>query len=230
MSFGCDADYLPIVHRAGLTDATYFEWSSDDLIPEVKQEADKLAEIDDRDPAIANVMPSDKYLRKELLKGFYRDAILSQALKMPLAVDQQLCGFIAKKRTASFAQYAPSMPLAFYDRWIALDLPDFTGYSWEQIHSLHESPEGNDFRRMVERLSSQVESALPESPSQVDLNDLVDKAFSKEIIAELRARRTGLASTSASLALNLIPYGSAISAIKDVVDFGRDSTSWVSLL
>lgn len=230
MSFGCDADFFPILHRAGLNDATYFEWSSDELIPEIKRETDRLAESDNRDLGLTDVLPNDPYLKKELLKGFYRDAVLAQEIKTPFAIDFHLSPFLNRKRELGWKGGMPSVPLRFLDHWIKLNLPDFSEFAWSEIHELHESPSGEDFRRLVERITQQVEDAMSTSATQSDIDNLVSEAFSTELLKELRPRRATLSSATANLLLNFVPIGPLISGAKDYLTVGRDATSWISLL
>ena len=149
MAFGCNADFLPIIHKAGLTEATYFEWIRRELKQEYVEQTDALGEADCRRAEFADTLPADTYLRMGLLKGFYRDAVVAGDLCVPFAVGHHFAGFLAKKRDEASVRMSENVAFSFLGIWIELNLPNFANYSWEQIHELHESPRGDDFRRMV---------------------------------------------------------------------------------
>lgn len=230
LSFGCNADFMPIIHRAGLEEATYFEWTRRQLTREREELTTKLGDTDLHDNELANTLPDDQFLRKNLLKGFYHDAALSQDLGVPLAVDHHFEGFLKLKHTRDAATVQQNIPLVFLRRWLNMNLPDFSSYRWEQIHELHESPRGEDFRRMVENLTAKVTELMPHSPSSEELRELVSHAFSEVLLRELRPRVATGTGTAVDVALNLIPYGSIASIGKDLAALGRDNTSWISLL
>jgi hypothetical protein len=229
-SFGCNADFKPVLHRAGLEDATYFEWKSGELIPELKRQTEELAEVDYRDPELEDLLPPQSFLRKELLKGFYRDAVLAHVLRMPFGVDHHLAGFLNYKRRHHPEGNLPAISNVLFDHWLGLELPDFSSYSWQEVHELHETDVGNDLRRMVERVCTSVSNAVPDNPTEDDVRDLVQQAFSQELLSELRAQRTGVGKTTINLVLNFVPYGSVLSTMLEASSFVSQRTSWISLL
>jgi hypothetical protein len=229
-SYGCNADFKPILHRAGLNGATYFQWLFGDLVPELKQQTDRLAAVDLEDDGLLSSLPEQPFLQKELLKGFYRDAVIAHENHMTLGIDRHMAAFLEWKRSHAGGLGLPSPAYALLEHWVTLNLPDFSQFSWEQIHELHESDVGEDLRRMVERICSSVISALSNQPTKEDLDSLVASAFNKELIAEVRSRRAGVTRCAVNMLLNFVPYGGVISGMLDANDLTRDRASWISLL
>jgi hypothetical protein len=230
LSLGCSADFRPVLARAGLEEATYFEWFFGDLVDELKPRLDELAESDLRDKVLIKDLPSQAFFRTQLVKSFYRDGMIAKIKKLPLAVDHHLARFLDHKRARNPACLPAETAFFVYDHWVNLNLPDFASYSWQEIHELHESDAGNDFRRMIERTTGQVNSAIRERASPMDVDHLVATIFSQELVHEVVSRRNSVAGTSVKLLLNIVPYGSLISGASDLTSMGRDVASWISLL
>lgn len=229
LSLGCTADFKPILLRAGLEGATYFQWHVGVINANLQQKVNELVDRELVDSDLVDDLPSQKFFRKELLRGFYSDALLSQILKVPFAIDSHLSKFVERKRIKSHGPDS-ALELIVFDHWVELGLPDFSAYSWQEIHELHDSPVGNDFRRMVERVSLNVKEVILARGSNGDLRNAVSKAFSTELLNEVRNRRVGLGKLGVDLVLNFVPYGSLISGIRSAAESGRDATSWISLL
>jgi hypothetical protein len=229
LSFGCTADFKPILLRAGLEEATYFQWHVGDINQILQQEVNQQADRDLLDNELVGDLPLQKFFRKELLRGFYRDAFLAQLLRMPLAIDHHLSKFVHRKKV-KVSGPEPAPELMIYDHWVELGLPDFSEYSWQEIHELHDSEVGNDFRRMIERISMQVREVISAGGAADEIRHLVGKMFSIELVNEVRLRRSNLGTLGVDVLLSLVPYGSLLSGIRSAADSGRDTTSWISLL
>ncbi len=83
-----EVDFLPIVHDAGLTDATFIRWSTIDVDGILESEINSRVWNDSFDKSLCAVLPENRYLRDHVLKGLYRDSIIARHLGMPLSVDE----------------------------------------------------------------------------------------------------------------------------------------------
>ena len=213
LSLGCTADFKPILLRAGLEEATYFQWHEGVINSALQEKVNQQVDRELVDSELVSDLPSQKFLRKELLRGFYGDALLAQILRMPFAVDHHLSKYVHRKRL-KLSGPEPATELMIYEHWVELGLPDFSAYSWQEIHELHDSEVGNDFRRMIERISLQFRDVLAAGGSTDEIMHLVGKLFSLELLNEVRRRRSNLGKFGVDVLLNLVPYGSLLSGIK----------------
>jgi hypothetical protein len=231
-AFGCSADFFPILSSAGLQDATYLEWFLGDLVDEIKQQCQGAADRDlyYKDGALVGTLPNDRYMRKEIVKGFYRDSLIAHFKGATIGFDEHIRGFLDAKRVELSRSPSPAVQELLFQRWIDLGLPDFSQYSWEEIHVLHESDAGNDLRRMIARISNEAMAALQADATDSDLREIVAKAFEVELVQEIRVRRANARSVTISLALNFVPYGGIASGLLELNALSTDKASWVSLL
>ena len=120
-----------------------------------------------------------------------------------------------------------------FDCWVKLNLPDFGEYSWEELHVLRDSDAGRDFRAMVDRLLANIEGDLSNITDPRDINELITRTFSKELIKEMNTWRPTTSWTVLSLVLNWLPLpfcaGAVVSSFKGLGALQKEQTSWVSL-
>lgn len=225
-----DVDFYPIAHAAGLENVSFVRWTEDGLNNDVRDLIDRQIESDLRNEALLKVLPPNRYLRKEVLRGLYGDAILAQCYNMPFCVDHHCEPILSLWQARAKSTSTVALPEIAYEIWVNLDLPDFAALSWNEVLELRESDAGISFRRMLHSVCRRAAEALPHISDRREIQDVVFREFALEVVRELSARTKTGARTALSLALNFISFGTVAGVATELADFGRDQASWVSLI
>jgi len=225
-----EIDYLPIVRDAGIEYATCIRWSDDDINAEIKTAIEKRVSNDLSGKFYHDALPDNNYLRRYILEGLYRDSLMAHFLNSPFSVDYHVAPVIALQQRKVREQWNAEIPVAFFNFWINLNLPDFTELSWDALCEFRESDAGVSFRHMIHRISKRVKDILPNLADQSDVDHWLAQEFNKELLAELSRRIKTPGRTLASVCMNVIPFGFIPSMIKDVKAFDDDQISWVSVV
>jgi hypothetical protein len=227
---GYSVDFFPIIHEARLEHATFIRWSNDDVLPEFRSAIETRVRDEILTQKFDAVLPENNYIRRHLLEGLYRDALLAHFYKCPFSVDSGVSRVIRLQQEQAIEHWADEIPCTFYQYWVNLELPDLSELGWEEVCEFRESDAGQSFRAMVQRISCRMRKVLPETNDQRDLDHWIGREFNQELLSELSRRVTSTTRTLASLALNVIPFGFIPSALKDLKALDADETSWVSLV
>ena len=225
-----EIDYFPILNDAGLLGESYVFWLNGDILPEDKKIAEDQAQEDSQLHELQKSIPGQRYQQLAALKVFYVDSFLAHRLRLPFGVDFRAAPIIDWKLKQAANDLQVQIPPLVYRHWVHLELPDFTDAPWEDLHNLRQSAIGQDFRKMVQRISVAVEAAMPNIKGEAELKDVINREFVHEIVRELQSRSSTPGKVAVNLALNIIPYGSLPSTVKDAYELWKDRKSWVSLL
>jgi hypothetical protein len=178
-----NADFYPILYDAGLLETTCYRWQEKDSAITKLPGADRA--ISDIVEACADVLPNNRFARRCLVEGFIKDSLLAQAMKVPMTVDYQVSPFVLKHHHFLLDKFEPDMRRRFFDRWVSVDLPDFSDFTWDEIIDARESQAGIAFREMVARVCATVTKAVADGADESDIDHLVLVGITKELIAEL---------------------------------------------
>lgn len=226
-----EVDFLPIIREAGLESKEYVEWFDGEIKDSMaKNTITDRVSSDLRSGIFDEVLPANRFLQEQILKGFYRDSLVGYYLDLPIAVDYHVVPLLEHQGGKTNVHYQADLPVKVFRQFMKLDLPDLTDLPWEEIVKLRESSMGHSFRRMLASVSERIKQAISEVGNVQDIDDLVRKEVSNELLQELRQRIRSNKKLIISSCLNLIPYGFLGSVCNDVVEFLRNRNSWVSII
>ncbi len=225
-----EVDYYPIIHDANLLSENYFRWLDGDIHDDDKKLAKKEIQVDRIKLNEINDLPNNHFQKSKIVESFYFDSLFSFRMNIPFLVYRNTFPIIKMKNDEAKQKWLPALNDTFYDNWLQLGLPDLGKSSWVDIHELRESLLGEDFRRMIERISVNVSSEITNIKSVEDIKLLVSQEFSKELINEVSARLKTDKEFVFNTMLNFVPYGSIISSTSDFNKLFNERKSWVSLL
>ena len=220
-----NVDFFPILHAARMDEMDYVTWWNFDASDSTKSTSSTNARAALNDSTIRDAIPGNDFVRDVAAQALFTDALMATDLKMPFVVDAGLQPLIDALRKREISKLDVAIPGILYHTWIDLNLPDFSVCSWEEIRRLRESPAGEDFRTMVKSIAAKVQAALPEL-NQSDIEHLVQREFSLELIDELKSRIVTPGSACVSFGTNFLSVG----AVQPFVQLGFDQASWISLL
>lgn len=225
-----EVDYWPIMHRAGLTHASFIQWSDYSVNPDLKSAISDAVSADLGSKRFASVLPPNRFVQSHLLEGLYGDSLLACFLKVPYCVSDHASSVLELQQTQARATWAARLPVTFFNYWINLNLPDFASLPWDELCRFRETDVGVSFREMIKRISKDANELLPDITDQRDFDMWIANAFNKELLKELSQRVSSPASIVTSLCLNVVPYGFVPGVIKDVKTLYQDHSSWVSFV
>lgn len=225
-----EVDYYPIINDAGLLNEKYFGWLQSDIQEEDKKLAQKEIQNDRIKLNKIDNLPNNHFQKKKIIEAFYFDSLFAFRLNIPFLVYRNIFPLIKMKNEEAKQRWLPSLNDTVYDNWLQLGLPDLGKSSWKDIHELRESLLGEDFRRMIERISVNVSSEITNIKNVEDIKILLSQEFSKELINEISALLKTDKELVFNTMLNFVPYGSIISSAADFIKIFNERKSWVSLL
>ena len=225
-----DVDFLPIIHQAQLEEATFIRWSNDEVLPQFQSAIAQRVSREISSHEYDAVLPENSFIRRHLLEGLYRDALVANALNSPFSVDFNAIKVIGAQQKKASEIWANEIPGAFFKYWVNLELPDLSMLGWQELYEFRESDRGKSFRDMIHRISGRLKGVLPGIDEQRALDDWISKEFNKELLVELSRRINTPAKIIASICLNFIPFGFIPGIAMDAVALGGDQNSWVSLV
>jgi len=231
-------DYYPILNDAGLLNVDYIQWWEYDLNQKSKDFAKKEASGDERDEKLIKILPHHHFQRKNILSSFFIDSLLAFFAKLPFLVDEKILQIVRWKNEQAKQLWGPALRDVFLNVWISLEHPDFGNQSWEEVCKIRESRIGKNYRRMIQRVTNDVEKALPDIQNEKDIFGIVQKNFHKEIVKELQAKQMKPRTTFLNILLNLFSFShplasvgiASFSSAKDIWTQVKDKNSWINLL
>ncbi len=223
-----DVDFLPILNSAKIADESCFRWSDDELTSEAKGAVEKRANDDLTSGIFNSSLPENRFLRRVVLEGLYRDMVLADTLATPICVDPTVARLVEAQRKLAQVKWHKEVPSIFFEHWLEIDLPDLTTIAWDTVFDFRTSAAGESFREMIFRITKEAKKVLDGGGDDRDLKECVTREFSKELATELAARIQTPGKVFASLCLNLIPFGWVVDCAKDVAALA-DQDSWISL-
>ena len=225
-----EVDFYPIIHEAGLLTASYFNWVKIDISEEDKKYIKKEIGTDLRLKELTDLLPSNQFLRNKYVESFYFDSMLALRMRLPLLVNEKLLPIIQWKNSRIKHKWFPSVNEMIFKNWIKIGLPNIADSSWEEIDEFRQSLAGEDFRRMIERISNKVNYELKNVESSADIKSIISDEFSKELVEEIKARLRTRGRTGLNVLLNLLPGGALLSSSDEISSLVEQEQSWVSLL
>jgi hypothetical protein len=226
-----ETDFYPILYDAGVVNASCYTWARIDLKDDEKKIVNKEVSADLNSEELNDLIPTYYFQKKNVIESFYTDSLLSFRIQIPFLSDHRMAPIINWKNQQSKIQFKDTIEELFYNFWLKIGLPDFGMLGWEQIHEIRESDAGNDYRKMINRISETINQNIGALKNQVDLELIVGSEFSRELVNELLSRLQNLRKVFFNLGLNLIPYASvAFTGAKDLKELITKRKSWVSLL
>jgi len=225
-----EVDFFPMLHRAGLENSSFIEWSDRDITPGLKNAISQRVSRDLLSSELCDALPPNKYLGKQMLQGLYRDSLLAHFLKTPFCVAPNVTPVLLVQRRRAKLQWMAELPGAFFEHWLNMELPDFAAFSWDDLADFRESRAGVSFRRMVHDVCQRVTEILPDVKDQRDLDHWLAVEFNRELLTELFCRMTTRTSVVTSICLNFLPFGFIPAIAKDVRALFVDQASWLSVV
>lgn len=227
-----ETDFYPIVYDAGIVEKNYIKWTPVDLPDKAKSTPKEVANLDIEDVELKQYLPDTYYQQKNILESLYFDALLSFHMNMPFLTDHRMTPIIHWKNKQIGMHFDKTVEDIFLSCWISVGFPDFGELPWNEVIKIRESHAGQDFRRMVGQISSVIKNSYHEVKEAMELELLVQRFLSKELVLQLRAKLPKPQTAFLNLGLNLIPWGGgiALGGGKDLKDLIAKRNSWVSLI
>lgn len=229
-AYSVDIDYMPVLNRAGLSNAPFIEWSNHVFQGQTKQITSQLGEgfkkliLDDE------LQPFERYFHGEVAKQYANSALLAYALKLPICIDSVTSRIASKISQAELMKMQPT-PINFSVNSIPmLNVPDFGDWTWDDIVRFRDSASGIEFRKMLVRVGEGVREAIAGGASVADVQRMSDIRMGQAISDELAKRRSSIAGLAISTLLNFVPYGGLISGALEAKDVWNDRSSWISII
>jgi len=225
-------DFLPIIIEAGLINAEYITFKQIDINDELKSKSKNAANDVLKKHDFQPLLGGNSFFRQKVLESLYIDSTLSAYFQVPFVIDQNTGPTLSLIRNNIIDVHEGSIKDVFFNNWMAIGLPDFSEYSWEDIDKMHKSKSGFEFRQMIERIVRVVTNEHKNISDFKDLTLIVEQYFTKELVAELIAHLPSPKNVIFNLGLNLLPYGTGmvVGGVKDAVELAISKRSWVSLL
>jgi hypothetical protein len=227
-----ETDFYPIAYDADIMAKDYVKWSPVDLPEKIKNTAKEVANIDIEDDELKQYLPDTSFQQKNILESLYFDSLLSFHMKLPFLTDYRMNSVIHWKNKKIGMHFDKTVENIFLNAWISIGLPDFGELPWDKLIKLRESKAGQDLRRMVGQMSSTIRNNYYEIKEETELELLVQRFMSQELVLQLRANLPKPQTAFWNLGLNLIPWGGgvALGGAKDLKDLISKRNSWVSLI
>ncbi|HOE18859.1 MAG TPA: hypothetical protein PLX02_14295 [Syntrophorhabdaceae bacterium] len=227
-----ETDFYPFIYDAGIVEKEYIKWLPADLPDEVKSTAKKVANFDIEDDELKQYLPETYYQQKNVLESLYFDAFLSNHMNLPFLTDYRMTPIIQWKNKQVGMHFDKTVQDILLSCWISIGLPDFGALPWEKVIMIRESRAGQDFRNMVGQISSVVINNYQYVKNEIELELLVQRILSQELVRQLRAKLPKPQTAFFNLGLNLIPWGGGVvlGGGKDLKDLIEKRNSWVSLI
>lgn len=225
-----EVDFRAVMDKTGLANEEYIQWDVLDLNDAGKKVAKERAENEEVPLVSIPGLPQNNSRAEKVVEGIYMDSLLGFNLKLPIGIDHRAASFISYKQDQADLMFMGDIPSIFAKAWINLDLPDFSEYSWEEIHELRDTAAVNDLRDMISIIKEKVQRELPNIKNDKELLDLVDNEFSKEQLDWIRNRRATYSDAIIKTGLNFSIVGGAVGTMADFAQAYEDHNSWVSLL
>ena len=227
-----ETDFYPFVYDAGIVEKEYIKWIPSDLPDEAKNTPKKVASLDIEDGELKQYLPETYYQQKNILESLYIDAFLSNHMNLPFLTDYRMTPIIHWKNKQVGMHFDKTVEDILLSCWISIGLPDFGTLPWEKVIMIRESRAGQDFRNMVGQISSLVKNSYQDIKNEIELELLVQRSLSEELVSQLRAKLPKPQTAFFNLGLNLIPWGGGviIGGGKDLKDLIEKRNSWVSLI
>lgn len=225
-----EADFYPILNEAGISQEGYFNWEVVDLTSDGKRYVAKQSQNIIKDGELNEHLPEGSYLKKKLIESFYFDTLMAFEMRNPLSMDHRFSPILDHVSDRQIQSLQPEIRAFFHNHWISLNFPDFSEYSWEELHEIRTSMAGQEFRSMVDRVIRNVTIELPKIEKYEDVIEIINKEFIGELVDEINKRRSNIRELGVNLALNVVPLGSIVSVANDIRNYIEDKNSWISLL
>lgn len=227
-----ETDFYPIFQNAGVLEKDYIQLLPTDIPEKGKRSAQELASIDIEAEELKKHLPMSYFQQKNIIDSLYIDALFSYIMKIPFLTDYRMAPVIQWKNKNIGINFEKTTENLFLNAWVSIGLPDFGELPWPKIIELRESKAGQDFRRMVSKISNVMKDSYSEVTEQVELQLIVQQLLSQELVIQLRAKLPNPKTAFFNLGLNLIPWGGGIvlGGGKDLKDLIDKRNSWVSFL
>lgn len=225
-----EVDFYPILHDAGMLGVNYVGALADDATSNEKNVARGLASNDRRRVELMDSLVGNEYHKGTVVNAFYTDSLLADRLQLPFAVDEHVAPLADRKRSELRQSLSYELSPALYNGWVELEFPDYSTATWEDVCAVRESAAGADFRRMVERVTAQVQSAIADNAEEREISRVLQREFTHEMARELTALRPSRTKAVLNLFANLIPMAGYLMAGVDVAEAVKGKRTWVSLL
>lgn len=224
-------DFFPILTEGGLHSEPGVQLLPIEISSEGKDRLKPCIAQDRKDKDLIAQLPGSRFEQGKLIEAAHTDSLLSQVVGAPFTADNRIGEFIkAKNGRIAEADFIADLRPFILGRLFSLGLPDFAQAPWDQILKIRNSGAGVDFRRLVERLLSELMLELENFESQRDLEDHVSRLFVGELVEEIRAMAPTTSGLVWDVALNLVPYGGVVAGAGTLADLIAHKGSWISLL
>lgn len=229
---GYQVDFYPILSEAELLHEEYIKFVDLDLKDTIKQDAQKQAERDKNDLGLCKVLNLNVWHRKKVLESLYIDSALSLYFESPFSIDYNIGPAVNWNYVKYSKNYMPAIQDVFFTNWLSLDLPDFGALSWQKVLKVRESSAGKELRALIDRIIRQVSSLMEDTVDAKELQIIVGRLFTKELIQEFYAYLPSTTEAILNLGMNFIPcnIGAVTGGIKDAKELIKEKKSWISLL